>query len=40
MFLENPDFITGDAAVGVGVMRNTLSTAISKLTSGFKKNMG
>ncbi|KAE8277490.1 hypothetical protein D5F01_LYC24564 [Larimichthys crocea] len=32
--------ILGDAAVGVGVMRNTLSTAISKLTSGFKKNMG
>ncbi|KAL2099447.1 hypothetical protein ACEWY4_005927 [Coilia grayii] len=26
--------------VGVGVMRNTLSTAISKLTRGFKKNMG
>ncbi|XP_041916410.1 uncharacterized protein LOC121680889 isoform X3 [Alosa sapidissima] len=31
--------ILGDAAVGVGVMRNTLSTAISKLTNGFK-NMG
>ncbi|KAK0149957.1 hypothetical protein N1851_009281 [Merluccius polli] len=32
--------ILGDAAVGVGVMRHILSSSISKLNHGFKKNMG
>ncbi|KAK0136708.1 hypothetical protein N1851_027115 [Merluccius polli] len=32
--------ILGDTAVGVGVMRHILSSSISKLKHGFKKNMG
>lgn len=33
-------FIAGDAAVGVGVARHTLSSTISKLKHGFKLNLG
>ena len=33
-------FMLGDAAVGVGVKRHILSSAISKLKYGYKLNLG